>query len=144
MNACESEREQSRIIWRQFCGARPVGAIFRGALEKVRTAGAIILGKTTLSEFASGDTYGSMFGVTRNPYDLDRTVGGSSGGSGAALAANFSTLTIGEETGASLRRPGAWNEVAALRPKAAGAAAYGRPPRARLRRVRRGEIEVVG
>jgi aspartyl-tRNA(Asn)/glutamyl-tRNA(Gln) amidotransferase subunit A len=65
----------------------------------------IILGKTTLSEFASGDTYGSMFGVTRNPYDLDRTVGGSSGGSGAALAANFSTLTIGEETGASLRRP---------------------------------------
>ena len=76
----------------------------------------IILGKTTLSEFASGDTYGSMFGVTRNPYDLDRTVGGSSGGSGAALAANFSTLTIGEETGASLRRPGAWNEVAALRP----------------------------
>ena len=85
-------------------------------VEKVRRAGAIILGKSTLSEFASGDTYGSMFGVTRNPYDLERTVGGSSGGSGAALAANFSTLTIGEETGASLRRPGAWNAVAALRP----------------------------
>ena len=67
-------------------------------IDKLRKAGAIILGKTTLSEFAAGDTYGSMFGVTRNPYDLERTVGGSSGGSGAALAANFSTVTIGEET----------------------------------------------
>src|SRR5262245_28005838 len=86
------------------------------AIEKLRKAGAIILGKTTLSEFAAGDTYGSMFGVTRNPYDLERTVGGSSGGSGAALAANFSTVTIGEETLASIRRPGGWNGVAALRP----------------------------
>jgi amidase len=85
-------------------------------VEKLRKAGAIILGKTTLSEFAAGDTYGSMFGVTRNPYDLERTVGGSSGGSGAALAANFSMVTLGEETFASIRRPGAWNAVAALRP----------------------------
>ena len=53
------------------------------AVEKLRKAGAIILGKTTLSEYAAGDTYGSMFGVTRNPYDLERTAGGSSGGSGA-------------------------------------------------------------
>jgi amidase len=86
------------------------------AIDKLRAAGAIILGKTTLSEFAAGDTYGSIFGVTRNPYDLDRTVGGSSGGSGAALAANFSTVTIGEETVASIRRPGAWNAVVSLRP----------------------------
>src|SRR5215469_65942 len=85
-------------------------------IDKLRKAGAIILGKTTLSEFAAGDTYGSIFGVTRNPYDLDRTVGGSSGGSGAALAANFSTVTIGEETVASIRRPGAWNAVVSLRP----------------------------
>jgi Asp-tRNA(Asn)/Glu-tRNA(Gln) amidotransferase A subunit family amidase len=85
-------------------------------IELLRKAGAIILGKTTLSEFAAGDTYGSIFGVTRNPYDLERTVGGSSGGSGAALAANFSTVTIGEETLASIRRPGGWNAVAALRP----------------------------
>jgi amidase len=85
-------------------------------IDKLRKAGAIILGKTTLSEFAAGDTYGSMFGVTRNPYDLERTVGGSSGGSGAALAANFSTVTIGEETVASIRRPGAWNAVVSLRP----------------------------
>src|SRR4051812_15498396 len=86
------------------------------AIDKLRKAGAIILGKATLSEFAAGDTYGSMFGVTRNPYDLERTVGGSSGGSGAALAANFSTVTIGEETVASIRRPGAWNAVLSLRP----------------------------
>jgi amidase len=86
------------------------------AIEKLRKAGAIILGKTTLSEYAAGDTYGSMFGVTRNPYDLERTVGGSSGGSGAALAANFSTVAIGEETFASIRRPAGWNAVASLRP----------------------------
>jgi Asp-tRNA(Asn)/Glu-tRNA(Gln) amidotransferase A subunit family amidase len=85
-------------------------------IDKLRKAGAIILGKTTLSEFAAGDTYGSIFGVTRNPYDLERTVGGSSGGSGAALTANFSTVAIGEETVASIRRPGAWNAVVSLRP----------------------------
>jgi len=85
-------------------------------IDKLRKAGAIILGKATLSEFAAGDTYGSIFGVTRNPYDLERTVGGSSGGSGAALAANFSTVTIGEETLASIRRPATWNAVVSLRP----------------------------
>jgi Asp-tRNA(Asn)/Glu-tRNA(Gln) amidotransferase A subunit family amidase len=86
------------------------------AIDKLRKAGAIILGKSTLSEYAAGDTYGSMFGITHNPYDLERTAGGSSGGSGAALAANFSTVTIGEETFASIRRPGGWNGVASLRP----------------------------
>ena len=85
-------------------------------VSKLKKAGAIILGKTTLSEFAAGDTYGSLFGVTRNPYDLERTVGGSSGGSGAAVAANFSTVAIGEETVASIRRPGAWNGIVAMRP----------------------------
>ena len=85
-------------------------------VERLRKAGAIILGKTTLSEFAIGDTYGSMFGVTRNPYDLERTVGGSSGGSGAALAANFATLALGEETVASIRRPGGWNSIVTMRP----------------------------
>src|SRR6266581_4878316 len=87
-------------------------------VAKLRKAGAIILGKTTLSEFAAGDTYGSMFGVTRNPYDLERTVGGSSGGSGAATAASFSAVAIGEETFASIRRPGSWNDVTSMRPTA--------------------------
>jgi Asp-tRNA(Asn)/Glu-tRNA(Gln) amidotransferase A subunit family amidase len=85
-------------------------------VDRLRKAGAIILGKTTLSEWARGDTYGSMFGVTRNPYDPERTVGGSSGGSGAALAANLSTVALGEETLASIRRPGGWNAVVSMRP----------------------------
>ena len=97
-----------------FKDYRPTRDAF--VVERLRKAGAIILGKTTLSEFAAGDTYGSLFGVTRNPYDLKRTVGGSSGGSGAALAANFSTLALGEETVASIRRPGAWNAIVSLRP----------------------------
>src|SRR6266853_347931 len=87
-------------------------------VARLKKAGAIILGKTTLGEFASGDTYGSLFGVTRNPYDLERTVGGSSGGSGAATTANFSTVALGEETFASIRRPGAWNGIVSLRPTA--------------------------
>jgi Asp-tRNA(Asn)/Glu-tRNA(Gln) amidotransferase A subunit family amidase len=94
-------------------------------VERLRKAGAVILGKSTLSEFAGGDTYGSMFGVTRNPYDLERTAGGSSGGSGAALAANFATVALGEETAASIRRPGAWNAVVSLRPNAR----FGEPDR---------------
>jgi amidase len=85
-------------------------------VDRLRKAGAIILGKTTLSEFAAGDTYGSMFGVTRNPYDPERTVGGSSGGSAASVAANFSTVALGEETVASIRRPGGWNDVVSMRP----------------------------
>jgi Asp-tRNA(Asn)/Glu-tRNA(Gln) amidotransferase A subunit family amidase len=102
---------QGTLVFKNY---RPVKDAF--VVERLRKAGAIILGKTTLSEFAAGDTFGSMFGVTRNPYDLRRTVGGSSGGSGAALAANFSTLALGEETVASIRRPGAWNAVVSLRP----------------------------
>jgi len=85
-------------------------------VDRLRKAGAIILGKTTLSEYARGDTYGSMFGVTRNPYDLERTVGGSSGGSAASVAANFSTIALGEETFASIRRPAGWDALVSLRP----------------------------
>src|SRR5579871_2268266 len=97
-----------------FKDYRPTKDAF--VVDRLRKAGAIILGKTTLSEFAIGDTYGSMFGVTRNPYGLDRTAGGSSGGSGAALAANFATLALGEETLASIRRPGGWNDLVTMRP----------------------------
>src|SRR3954467_3957488 len=54
--------------------------------EKLRSAGAVILGKATLGELGGGDTHGSLFGSTRNPYDPERTVGGSSGGSAAAVS----------------------------------------------------------
>ncbi len=84
-------------------------------VAKLRSQGAIILGKTTLSEFAGGDTYSALTGNSRNPYALDRTVGGSSGGSGGALAANFSTLAIGEETSSSLKRPAAWGALIGMR-----------------------------
>jgi Asp-tRNA(Asn)/Glu-tRNA(Gln) amidotransferase A subunit family amidase len=97
-----------------FKDYRPARDAF--VIDRLRKSGAIILGKTTLSEYAAGDTYGSMFGASRNPYDPERTVGGSSGGSGCATAANFSTVAIGEETLASIRRPAGWNGVAALRP----------------------------
>jgi amidase len=85
---------------------------------KLRAAGAIILAKVTLGEMAAGDTHGSLFGSTRNPYALDRTVGGSSGGPAASIAANFATLAVGQEALASIRRPAAWNSVAGMRPTA--------------------------
>src|SRR5262245_3084337 len=86
--------------------------------DKLRKAGAIILGKTTLGELGGGDTFGSLFGSTRNPYGLDRTVGGSSCGSGAGLAADFATIAVGEEGFASIRRPSTWNSVVGMRPTA--------------------------
>jgi len=85
-------------------------------VAKLRKAGAIILGKTTLGEFGGGDAYGSLFGVSRNPYDPERTVGGSSGGSGACTSANFATVAVGEEGFASIRRPSSWNDLAGMRP----------------------------
>jgi Asp-tRNA(Asn)/Glu-tRNA(Gln) amidotransferase A subunit family amidase len=87
-------------------------------VEKLKAAGAIVLAKTTLGELGGGDTHGSLFGSTRNPYDLERTVGGSSGGSGASVSANFATLGIGQEGLASIRRPSTWNSIAGMRPTA--------------------------
>ncbi|HET9884878.1 MAG TPA: amidase family protein, partial [Candidatus Binatia bacterium] len=88
------------------------------AVEKLKRAGAVILGKATLGELGGGDTHGSLFGSTRNPYDLERTAGGSSGGSGASVAANYCTVAIGQEGFASIRRPSTWNSVCGMRPTA--------------------------
>lgn len=87
-------------------------------VEKLRKAGAIILAKATLGELGGGDTHGSLFGSTRNPYALDRTVGGSSGGSAASVSANFCAVAVGQEGLASIRRPAAWNCIAGMRPTA--------------------------
>ncbi len=87
-------------------------------VEKLKKAGAIILAKATLGELGGGDTHGSLFGSTRNPYALDRTAGGSSGGSAASVAANFSTVAVGQEGLASIRRPSTWNSVVGMRPTA--------------------------
>ena len=86
--------------------------------ENLRRAGAIILGKATLGELGGGDTHGSLFGSTRNPYDTERTVGGSSGGSAASVSANFSTVGVGQEGLASIRRPSTWNCISGMRPSA--------------------------
>ena len=86
------------------------------AVAKLREAGAIILGKSTLGEWGGGDTYGSLFGITRNPYALERTVGGSSGGTGGSISANFATVGVGQEGYASIRRPSTWNSLVGMRP----------------------------
>src|SRR5213594_1667759 len=88
------------------------------AIGKLRKAGAIVLGKTTLGEFGGGNAFGSLFGATKNPYGLDRTPGGSSGGTGAGLAANFATVGVGEEGSASIRRPSTWNSLVGMHPSA--------------------------
>ncbi len=83
---------------------------------KLRDAGAIILAKVTLGEMGGGDTHGTLFGSTRNPYDMERTVGGSSGGTAAAVSANLATIGIGQEGFASIRRPSSWNGIVGMRP----------------------------
>ena len=85
---------------------------------RLRAAGAIFIAKTTLGELGAGDTHGSLFGSTRNVYDPERTAGGSSGGSGAAVSANLCAVAIGQEGYASIRRPSTWNGVVGMRPTA--------------------------
>jgi Asp-tRNA(Asn)/Glu-tRNA(Gln) amidotransferase A subunit family amidase len=87
-------------------------------VDKLKKAGAIILAKATLGELGGGDTHGSLFGSTKNPYDIERTAGGSSGGSGASVSANFCTVAVGQEGFASIRRPSTWNCVSGMRPTA--------------------------
>lgn len=85
--------------------------------KKLKAAGAIILAKTNLHEFAVwGETISSMLGQTLNPYDLNRTPGGSSGGTGAAIAANFGIIGIGTDTINSIRSPASACSLVGFRP----------------------------
>ncbi len=85
-------------------------------VQRLKDAGAIILGKTNMHELAAGiTTVGSRFGYTRNPYDLDRNPGGSSGGTGAAVAANFAAAGMGSDTCGSIRNPASHNNLVGLR-----------------------------
>ncbi len=85
-------------------------------VTKLRDAGAVILGKTNLHELAYGiTTISSMGGQTRNPYDPTRNPGGSSGGTGAAIAANFAAAGLGSDTCGSIRNPAASNNLVGLR-----------------------------
>ena len=85
--------------------------------QKLRNAGAIILAKVNLHEFAMwGETISSIQGQTLNPHDLTRTPGGSSGGTGAGVAANFAIAGIGTDTVNSIRSPASANSIVGIRP----------------------------
>jgi amidase len=86
-------------------------------VARIRAAGAVRIGKTNVPEHAAGsNTVNTLFGATRNPYDLSRSVGGSSGGAAAGLAAGFHPIADGSDMGGSLRNPAAFCNVVGFRP----------------------------
>jgi amidase len=85
-------------------------------VKKLRAAGAIVLAKVNMSEFASGPARSSLGGQSLNPHDLTRTPSGSSGGTGVAIAAAYAPLGMGTDTGGSIRGPSTSNGIVGLKP----------------------------
>ena len=94
-------------------------------VARLKNAGAVLLGKLNLSEFALGDSFHHPGGTPRNPWDLDRNPGISSSGSAAATAAFLCSTSLGEDTGGSTRIPAAWSGVVGLRPSWGMVSRYG-------------------